>query len=1278
MPTRSYAVARPILAALALSLFEAGALKADYTPPAGLENITVTVSPPVKICANVYTAGVTCSGKDCHGETITKTVTRTGNSPDMDTSGMEQECINALSSGSVIDNFTFNYIHTATDYAAPRSVDSTSCSSCSGGGISAGLDAEPRVGVVRVHQSRVFDQPSAFGIGVFSSYDINLTVFESGGVTYADCFNPAWLGTRRYSPSGTSFADAIYRTSRSLTLYDAAGHPTTSRASAVRAVLLGKSGASVAFDLFVVDANTTGGRVTSFKAPDGRALVSLTYAYAAADAGASPEWKRCPASVADLYGNTLTYTWSALASGRLAVTGVALPAGRSLAYAYDAQGNLTTATLPGGDTATFARTYDAATQLTRVDIADAGEEGVHRNKRVWFTNNISSDALGYTDRPQVFNSSSMLVRTLRNGSGQLAYYGTNGLSTGLFMDRRVYEGGGRMRQFGSATNVVYKNWSVPATMNAADPFGSISGTKEIHGTSSNYQNYADNRARRNQNVRTPDGLDHAYRYDALGNPVSETVGTKKRYFAYDPVSNKKTFEADFSGNAVLMTYDAAGNMTSRRSGMAMSSYVPTGTEMPGLTCAVYPYVSSVEAIATTTPHTIVAVDQIGLGAAGTPGNGFGLRFEGKLVVAAAGARTFYLSADDRAKVYLDGVNILDRYYSQAEQSVTVNLTAGAHDIKVLYMDVSGEVRLNFLWSGPETGGVKTLVGAPYLKHFTEAGEQTLHDTPAVAEETWAWYPPADPLGGLLKAQTDGTGKRTEYGYDTSRRLIEVKETGDAGTLVTVKTLTYDAAGRVATESDALGRIVTHTYDLRDRRVKTAYADNTTETVLYGTGVDANLVVRRKDRAGAVTKYDYDAAGRAVTVTRGYALADNDGVVTSVLPAPSVETLTYLDGASEVIRRIVDGKQTEYDYDYKARVVAMRRYPAQGKLLASSSSFTPDELPFCETDEHGCRTFRAYRTLDKKPVRVIRELVPGALGTPADNAAVLAVTRDTGANPGYAITDYTLDDEGRTILETDPKGIRTATAYDAKGRVASVTRAFGTPQAQTMTLAYDAAGRPVAQTDALARTTTTDYFPSGRVKKVTYPDSKYIAMTYFADGRAASRTDEDGAVAAFTWSQCCGREFGAANAQGEGTLKFYDGPGRVTYQVAVDDVAAASAAVTWGSGITLPASAVRSAQTMAYDARGRQVASTRWNSAPSAVDPHLPPIAASGSSAGFTTTYEYFDDLTDSRFAPVLAQLAAQGKTLTTGSAVITTNPAGNRSFTVADGAGRQVASGQFD
>lgn len=1236
---------KEILFLIALATFGVAPAKAVNTI-----NPDTIVIDPVTQCANAYTASGTC----VNGCDPTQTVTLTGPARQSEAeaiAALNSACIDYSFTGSKIDNITLNHFHDAIDYSSSTS-GASGCSSCSAGAGGLPQDASVKVGIKRTQSLRDVTQPSSFGRGNFMGYDITLTLFDYNGVSYVDAFNVEWNGARRFSPSGSTFVDAIYYSTKSFALYDASGNLTTTRSNAVRAVHVDRDGNRMNFDLFPLDANRTGGRLVSVSKPDGQDVLNFTYAATIGDTTVDPATKWQKATATDLTGATLQFNWSTLATGTSVISAITTPTG-NIAYEYDAGGNLTKVTLPNGDISTFTRSGTAG-RMT-MTIAEAGARGMHRNKTALYSNIIDSGVFWDNNtRPAVYNQSSGLVRAIMNGSGEATF--ASAVSNWNY--RKVYEGGGRLK----SVDVAWKSACTAWSGTSAFQYNSITATNEAYGTNTRGpSSYAETRAGIPQALTVPEGFVHYFKYDANRNVTSETVGTSSKFIANDVrFNNKPTFYADFSGKAFIAAYDAAGNMVSRTKGWARDNALGAGVRIPGVKC------SSSNGTVSANPNL-----------APIPGASL---YTTTLTVDTAGPRSFYLTSGYfRTHLYVDGAWLLHPYYTQGEYGISVNLTAGTHEI-VVKVDDGTDFKL--LWAGPETTGAdgivrKSAIDPQYLSHLTAANELVVHDTPAASTETWTYYAAGTPQAGLMQTHTDSVGKVTRYTYDATRHLTQIQETGDDGSLVTVRTMTYDAVGNKVTETDAMGRSLAYAYDARNRLVKTTYGDNTTETIAYGTGVDANLVVATKDRAGSVTKFEYDAAGRKVKTTAGYALADNTGAITQVLTNPSVETYTYLDGTEDAIRVVRDGKVTEYDYDYKGRVIATRRFPSQGKSLASATLISPDELRFSETDPHGCRSFYAYRATDKKLVREIRELVPGSLGTLADNAAVLAVTRDTAPNPGYAITDYTLDNDGRTIAETDPRGIQTTTAYDAKGRVISKTYAAGTTNAQTMTMGYDAADRVVAQADALNRTTSRAYTPAGRMASVVYPDSKHEDFTYYADGKLATRKDADGFTSNMTWSQCCGREFGAANPKGEGTLKFYDGPGRVTYQVLVKDVAAASGFVNWTSGITFPSEAVVSAQTMKYDARGRLVASTKWNTVPANVQPHNPPIAPANSTDGFTTTYEYFDDLSDSRFAPVLSQLASQGITLAAGSATIVTNPAGEHTFSVSDGAGRTVYSGAF-
>lgn len=101
---------------------------------------------------------------------------------------------------------------------------------------------------------------------------------------------------------------------------------------------------------------------------------------------------------------------------------------------------------------------------------------------------------------------------------------------------------------------------------------------------------------------------------------------------------------------------------------------------------------------------------------GGPTDRFGARFTGDLNVAAAGRYTLYLSSDDGSALYVDGRKIIDNdlTHGTVTKTVTLDLTAGAHDIEIRYFENSGRQSLRFEWSGPDTGGVRKLVEGPAL------------------------------------------------------------------------------------------------------------------------------------------------------------------------------------------------------------------------------------------------------------------------------------------------------------------------------------------------------------------------------------------------------------------------------------------------------------------------------------------------------------------------------------------------------------------------------------
>lgn len=101
---------------------------------------------------------------------------------------------------------------------------------------------------------------------------------------------------------------------------------------------------------------------------------------------------------------------------------------------------------------------------------------------------------------------------------------------------------------------------------------------------------------------------------------------------------------------------------------------------------------------------------------GGPTDRFAARFTGDLNVVSAGVYTLYLSSDDGSALYVDGVKIIDndRTHGHVTKAVTLDLSAGAHDIEIRYFENTGRQSLRFEWSGPDTGGVRSVVDGEAL------------------------------------------------------------------------------------------------------------------------------------------------------------------------------------------------------------------------------------------------------------------------------------------------------------------------------------------------------------------------------------------------------------------------------------------------------------------------------------------------------------------------------------------------------------------------------------
>lgn len=113
------------------------------------------------------------------------------------------------------------------------------------------------------------------------------------------------------------------------------------------------------------------------------------------------------------------------------------------------------------------------------------------------------------------------------------------------------------------------------------------------------------------------------------------------------------------------------------------------------------------------PNLDVPLRHFTAGFPGVPGGlveWFGIRFEGKLEVAASGDYNFMIGSDDGAIIYINGNKVLenDGVHSYSESEIDTTLSSGLHNIRIDYFQgPRTEIGLRLFWTTP--GGVREIV-----------------------------------------------------------------------------------------------------------------------------------------------------------------------------------------------------------------------------------------------------------------------------------------------------------------------------------------------------------------------------------------------------------------------------------------------------------------------------------------------------------------------------------------------------------------------------------------
>ncbi len=345
---------------------------------------------------------------------------------------------------------------------------------------------------------------------------------------------------------------------------------------------------------------------------------------------------------------------------------------------------------------------------------------------------------------------------------------------------------------------------------------------------------------------------------------------------------------------------------------------------------------------------------------------------------------------------------------------------------------------------------------------------------------------------LETPSADGAGVQwTESYFDGAGRVFETRT---KGVTTIVQSKTFDALGRVATESLPyfLGQTAYNTsykYDALGRRTETTFATGDKTTTAYG---DRFICVTDEEAHQSCS--DLDSLGRIIGQRQ---LVAGGRWVTS--------TLTYNARGDRKSLRDALGNTVTTDYDSLGHSM-VERDPTRG---TTTRAYNAAGEVVREVNGLGEVTAVEYDALGRVTKRTTRE---GTVG-----AQVVTFTYDT-AEIGFG-------NVGHVTRAADTLG-STAFRYNVTGTLNRMVRHFDvqgdTPPAdQTFTYAYDVANRPTQTVFPDGTALNTAYDASARPKSLTFVQgatNKVLASaTYDAAGNKTALTYENGFSTAFTYA-----------------------------------------------------------------------------------------------------------------------------------------------------------------
>lgn len=400
--------------------------------------------------------------------------------------------------------------------------------------------------------------------------------------------------------------------------------------------------------------------------------------------------------------------------------------------------------------------------------------------------------------------------------------------------------------------------------------------------------------------------------------------------------------------------------------------------------------------------------------------------------------------------------------------------------------------------------------------YSDAGQILTQATDLPSEVQYTY----DSRGNVL-TYTDATGRTVVNTYDLLGQILStISPDPDGSGPEVAQSMSYAwSAGKIISQTNALGQTLRSEYDGNSRQVQSLLADGSIHQFKYDGRGD---LIEDIDPNGQITYYIYDDRGR---------------LVQTVSPDGSVTMAAYDAVGNIVSSRDAEQNVTQYEYD------AANRLTDVVNAVGDETTYNYNDVGQLDgySNVYGTYTY----TLDALG-RITQTRGPDGYVTTTDYDA-----------DGNIVSEVRYDVDGLTTIPEDPRTLDSSRQrvrfyqYDVLDRLVSTTN----PNNDTATVSYDDAGRILEQTDELGRVTSYAYDNAGNVQTKTLPDpdgsgpltSPVTSYSYDAAGNLASVTDPDGNTTSYAYDSN-NRLISQTDAIGNISKTVYDAAGRTVVQL----------------------------------------------------------------------------------------------------------------------------------